>query len=240
MKQTNILIIVLIGIILVAGSVLALKISETAQSNTTVTETEQKADYSEEDYQKQRREAEIKLKMKKTRWKLFSIIIFIISMVMAIGLSKLYKKLNLPHYAVIFTILKPIISIIEIINLGPIGIILPIIIEILSIMTLYNYFKAVGMPGWCGIIPSILPILSISTVWFGNFASSSSYTELYIKTIFLILIFVAWATVSILSNIRLGKKFNKSVEFIVGLAILPFIFQPVLGYTKDTIKYNKV
>lgn len=81
-------------------------------------------------------------------------------------------------------------------------------------------------------------------IWFGNFASSSNYTELYIKTIFLILIFVAWAIVSIISNIRLGKKFNKSVEFIVGLAILPFIFQPVLGYTKDTVEkckylYNK-
>ena len=120
--------------------------------------------------------------------------------------------------------------------LRPMVIFLQIIIEILSIMTLYNYFKAVNMPGLCGIIPSILPILSIFMIWFGNFASSSNYTELYIKTIFLLLIFVAWAIVSIISNIRLGKKFNKSVEFIVGLAILPFIFQPVLGYTKDTVE----
>ena len=157
-------------------------------------------------------------------------------MVMAVGLSKLYSKLNLPRYVVIFTMLKPVISIIKYTYLGPMAILLPIIIEILSIITLYNYFKAVGMPGLCGIIPSILPILSMSTVWFGNFASSSSYTELYIKTFFLILILIALATVSILSNIRLGKKFNKSVEFIVGLAILPSIFQPVLGYTKDTIK----
>lgn len=236
MKKTNILIIVLIGIIIVAGSVLALKISGTSQPNTTVIEAEQEDNLSEEDYQKQRREAEIKLEMKKARGKLFLIIIFIISMVMAVGLSKLYSKLNLPRYVVIFTMLKPVISIIKYTYLGPMAILLPIIIEILSIITLYNYFKAVGMPGLCGIIPSILPILSISTVWFGNFASSSSYTELYIKTFFLILILITWATVSILSNIRLGKKFNKSVEFIVGLAILPSIFQPVLGYTKDTIK----
>lgn len=157
-------------------------------------------------------------------------------MVMAIGLSKLYSKLNLPRYAVIFTMLKPIISIVGSMYLRPMVIFLQIIIEILSIMTLYNYFKAVNMPGLCGIIPSILPILSIFMIWFGNFASSSNYTELYIKTIFLLLIFVAWAIVSIISNIRLGKKFNKSVEFIVGLAILPFIFQPVLGYTKDTVE----
>ena len=236
MKKTNILIIVLIVIILVAGSVLALKIARTTQHNTTLTETEQKDNFSEEDYQKQKREEEIKLEMKKARGKLFSIIIFCISMVMAIGLSKLYSKLNLPRYAVIFTMLKPIISIVGSMYLRPMVIFLQIIIEILSIMTLYNYFKAVNMPGLCGIIPSILPILSISMIWFGNFASSSSYTELYIKTIFLILIFVAWAIVSIISNIRLGKKFNKSVEFIVGLAILPFIFQPVLGYTKDTVE----
>ena len=228
MKKTNILIIVLIVIILVAGSVLALKIARTTQHNTTFTETEQKDNLSEEDYQKQKREAEIKLEIKEARGKLFSIIIF--------WLSKLYSKLNLPRYAVIFTMLKPIISIVGSMYLRPMVIFLQIIIEILSIMTLYNYFKAVNMPGLCGIIPSILPILSIFMIWFGNFASSSNYTELYIKTIFLLLIFVAWAIVSIISNIRLGKKFNKSVEFIVGLAILPFIFQPVLGYTKDTVE----
>lgn len=233
MKKTNILIIVLIVVILIAGSVLALKRARTTQHNTTLTETESKDNFSEEDYQKEKREAEIKLEIKEARGKLFSIIIFCISMVMAIGLSKLYSKLNLPRYAVIFTMLKPIISIVGSMYLRPMVIFLQIIIEILSIMTLYNYFKAVNMPGLCGIIPSIL---SIFMIWFGNFASSSNYTELYIKTIFLLLIFVAWAIVSIISNIRLGKKFNKSVEFIVGLAILPFIFQPVLGYTKDTVE----
>ena len=189
MKKTNILIIVLIVVILIAGSVLALKIARTTQHNTTLTETESKDNFSEEDYQKEKREAEIKLEIKEARGKLFSIIIFCISMVMAIGLSKLYSKLNLPRYAVIFTMLKPIISIVGSMYLRPMVIFLQIIIEILSIMTLYNYFKAVNMPGLCGIIPSILPILSISMIWFGNFASSSNYTELYIKTIFLILIF---------------------------------------------------
>lgn len=52
MKKTNILIIVLIGIIIVAGSVLALKISGTSQPNTTVIEAEQEDNLSEEDYQK--------------------------------------------------------------------------------------------------------------------------------------------------------------------------------------------
>ena len=52
MKKTNILIIVLIVVILIAGSVLALKIARTTQHNTTLTETESKDNFSEEDYQK--------------------------------------------------------------------------------------------------------------------------------------------------------------------------------------------
>ena len=47
-----------------------------------------------------------------------------------------------------------------------------------------------------------------------------------------IILLVITAISYIISNIRLGKKFNKSTGFIVGLAIFPFIFQPILGYSK--------
>ena len=37
----------------------------------------------------------------------------------------------------------------------------------------------------------------------------------------------------IVPSIKLAEIFNKGKGFIVGLVILPLIFQPILGYQKD-------
>lgn len=36
-------------------------------------------------------------------------------------------------------------------------------------------------------------------------------------------------------NIKLGKKFNKSNGFIVGMILLPIVFYPIIGFNKDTL-----
>ena len=47
------------------------------------------------------------------------------------------------------------------------------------------------------------------------------------------IILIASAIIYIISNIELAKMFNKERGFTIGLAILPIIFQPILGYQKE-------
>lgn len=54
-------------------------------------------------------------------------------------------------------------------------------------------------------------------------------------TVLSLVALIAWLVAYIKSSIKLGQLFNKSNSFIVGLVILPFIFQPILGYNKQEI-----
>lgn len=237
--RVNILIIVLILIISIAGIILALKMTGIIKQNKTqeLTDNTEIKDSTYEDYSEFKEKLEKEINRKKTISIISSIISFIISMIITIGVCKLYSKLELPFYVLLFTFLSPIISIIENKLTGLSSIVLSIVLAILSLMSLYHYYKAVGMSGLWAILPAIIPIIAAFNISNSMFLFSShnnlSRAGSGGFTMFLTIVLLAASIISyIISNIRLGKKFNKSSGFIVGLAILPFIFQPILGYSK--------
>lgn len=238
-RKVNILIIVLIAIILIAGIILVLKMTGVIKQSETqkLTDNTEIEDSTYEDYAEFKEKLEKEINKKKTINIISSIISFIISMIITIGVCKLYSKLKLPFYVLLFTFLSPIISIIENKLTGLSSIVLSIVLAILSLMSLYHYYKAVEMSGLWAILPAIIPIIAAFNISNSMFLFSShnnlSRAGSGGFTMFLTIVLLAASIISyIISNIRLGKKFNKSSGFIVGLAILPFIFQPILGYSK--------
>ena len=183
--KVNILIIVLIVIILIAGIILTLKITGIIKPSETqkIEENEETNISTYEDYLELKERVENKAKVKKVISTISFIIVFAISMLITIGVCKLYSKLGLPFYVLLFTFLDPIISIIESKVTGLSSIVLSIILAILSLMSLYHYYKAIGMSGVWAIMPALIPITAafgISDSMFlfssnrNNFASNGS------------------------------------------------------------------
>ena len=83
---------------------------------------------------------------------------------------------------------------------------------------IWKVFTKAGKPGWAALIPiyNAIVILEIAgkPLWW----------------IILLLIPVVNFVVAILVNIAVAEKFGKSSGFGVGLALLGFIFYPILGF----------
>lgn len=157
-----------------------------------------------------------------------TIAMVIASIILAIGTSKLYGKLAMPDWTVKFTFIWPFVSIVNGFLPNTLNTIVSLIGGILGIVTLGYFFKAVGMRAWWAAIPFV----SIIAFQFG-------LTGMLFGGILGILALIGFAGIIaficayIIANIKLGQIFNKSTGFIVGLAILPFIFEPILGFQKD-------
>ena len=95
---------------------------------------------------------------------------------------------------------------------------------ILWIAGLWKVFEKAGEPGWAAIIPiyNLVVLLKIAgkPVWW----------------IILFLIPVVNFIIAILVAIEIAKRFGKGAGFGIGLALLPFIFYPVLGF--GDARYN--
>jgi len=89
------------------------------------------------------------------------------------------------------------------------------IIVIVSIITTWKIFTKAGVEGWKSIIP-IYGHYCLFEIAFGN------------GWWFLI----AWipGVGSILLRLKLAKAFGKGIGFAIGLILLPFIFQLLLGF----------
>lgn len=88
----------------------------------------------------------------------------------------------------------------------------------LMIVGLWKVFTKAGEPGWASIIPIYNAIVLLKIAgkpWWWIFG-------LIIPIISLI--------VSILVGIDTAKNFGKGAGFGLGLALLPFIFYPILGF----------
>ena len=83
---------------------------------------------------------------------------------------------------------------------------------------IWKVFTKAGKPGWAALIPiyNAIVILEIAgkPLWW----------------IILLLIPVVNFVIAILVNIAVAEKFGKSSGFGVGLALLGFIFYPILGF----------
>jgi len=97
-----------------------------------------------------------------------------------------------------------------------------IVVLVLLIAGMWKVFQKAGKPGWAAIIPiyNIIVLLQITgkPIWW------------------LILYFIPFVNVVVLVLVclALAKHFGKSVAFGIGLALLPFIFYPILGFGDAT------
>ena len=100
--------------------------------------------------------------------------------------------------------------------------IVEIALLVLLIAGMWKVFQKAGKPGWAAIIPiyNIIVLLQITgkPIWW------------------LVLYFIPFVNVVVLVLvcIALAKRFGKSVAFAIGLALLPFIFYPILGFGDAT------
>lgn len=89
---------------------------------------------------------------------------------------------------------------------------------ILVLAGVWKMFKKAGRPGWGALIPIYNTILML---------------EIAKRPIWWIILFfipIANFIVAILVCIDLAKNFGKSTGFGLGIAFLPFIFIPILGF----------
>jgi len=90
---------------------------------------------------------------------------------------------------------------------------------VLIIAGMWAMFEKAGKPGWASIIPiyNVIVLLEIAgkPVWW------------------ILFYFIPCANiiVAILVSIEVAKNFDKGVGFALGLALLPFIFYPILGFS---------
>jgi hypothetical protein len=99
-----------------------------------------------------------------------------------------------------------------------IGMIIELAIVVAALAGLWKTFEKMGKPGWNGIIPIYNIILILEVVG---------------KPIWWIVLFfipIVNLVVAILVLIAFAAKFGKGPGFGVGLALLGFIFFPILGF----------
>ena len=97
-----------------------------------------------------------------------------------------------------------------------------IAIAILQIIATWKIFKKSGYEGWETLIPGhnefvLFKMVGINPAWvlLETFLAPSA------------IVFLFW------KNIELAHSFGKSTAFGIGLALLPVIFYPILGFGKD-------
>ncbi len=91
-------------------------------------------------------------------------------------------------------------------------------IAILMIAAMWKVFEKAGEPGWAAIIPiyNAIVLLKIAgrPIWW----------------IILFIIPLVNFVVAIIVAIDVANRFGKGTGFGIGLALLPFIFYPILGF----------
>lgn len=104
---------------------------------------------------------------------------------------------------------------------GMLALLIQLAIFVLIIAGLWKVFTKAGKPGWAAIIPiyNFIVLLEIAgkPIWW----------------ILLLLIPCVNIVIAILVWIDVAKAFGKGAGFGVGLALLGFIFIPILGFGSD-------
>jgi hypothetical protein len=98
---------------------------------------------------------------------------------------------------------------------------IPLAIFVVVVIGLWKVFEKAGKPGWAAIIPIYHLIVLLEIV------------KRPIWWIVLFLIPVVQLFAFIVVGLELAKRFGKSQAFGIGIALLPVIFIPILGFGKD-------
>lgn len=103
-------------------------------------------------------------------------------------------------------------------GIGIFGVIIYLVILVVLIAGYWKVYEKAGEPGWACIVPiyNIYVLLKITGKpgWW----------------LLLMLIPLVNLVISVIVNIELAKRFGKSDGYGIGLAFLPIIFYPMLGF----------
>lgn len=103
-----------------------------------------------------------------------------------------------------------------------IALVIQLAIIILIIASFWKVFTKAGKPGWASIIPIYNIIVMLQIVgrpWWW---------------LLLMLIPIVGLVIAIIVSIDMAKSFGKGAGFGIGLALLGFIFYPILGFGSAT------
>ena len=93
-----------------------------------------------------------------------------------------------------------------------------LVVVVLLVASMWKVFTKAGQPGWAAIVPiyNVIVLLQITgkPIWW----------------IVLLLIPLVNFVILIMIAIALANSFGKSTGYGIGLAFLPFIFYPMLGF----------
>ena len=101
---------------------------------------------------------------------------------------------------------------------SPIFVIIALVFLVLMIASIWKVFSKAGEPGWAAIVPiyNVIVLLKIAgkPLWW----------------IILFIIPIVSLIVGIFMGIGLAGRFGKTAGYGIGLALLPFIFFPILAF----------
>lgn len=156
----------------------------------------------------------------------YRLFIFIITIILSIGISIMYKKIEMPVWTVILQLCLPFLNLI---NVSAIETII-YILRFISLILLYkkldslriemNLYKSVFISTILIILAIILINLNLNILYF-----------LLAMLAALVVILAIMFHIKMSSN--LAETFNKNIGFKIGLIFLPTIFQAILGYEKN-------
>ena len=101
-------------------------------------------------------------------------------------------------------------------------------IGVLTIAGIWQVFTKAGAPGWAAIVP------------FYNLWTLVKVARMEPVMFILLLIPIVNIAVLILVSVEIAKAFRQTTGFGVGLALLPFIFYPVLGFGDGQYQWPSV
>jgi hypothetical protein len=148
----------------------------------------------------------------------FGIVIFT-----SIGSAKLYKKINMPDWAINFYYMYPIIALVMGFMPRIIEIILSSFVGLTALSCICKFFGCLEMSEWwplAGIAGTLLILLGLGK------------GVIKIFLIIGILLILSYVYAHVVSSIRLARKEDRGIGFTIGLILLPTIFKPILGYLK--------
>jgi DNA-directed RNA polymerase subunit RPC12/RpoP len=105
-----------------------------------------------------------------------------------------------------------------------------LVFALIQVVAMWVLFDKAGQPGWASIIPFynmwVLAEIADLPGWVGALACLALLVP--VPLLAALLDFVLWATISI----NVARAFDRSVLFGIGLTLFPFIFYPVLAFSR--------
>lgn len=121
-----------------------------------------------------------------------------------------------------------------------------LILAIIETIGKWQVYKKIGMPPWKCLIPYYNNYVEYSTVWakeifflwFGLTIAELVLPGMYddiglLLRLIVIVVTVSRMVVTFLFCKKMAKAFDKGLGYAIGLFLVPFIFYPIIGFSKN-------